>query len=92
MIIDAIIILGGTIISIFAGLFSLITLPIPADFTNSLIYFFGYFNYAGGIINIPALFGTMGFMAAFISGYYTVKLILLAYAHLPFIGKKAKLH
>jgi len=55
MIFDVIIIVGLSVLNLFGLLFQALSLAIPQNIEDSIIYFAGYINYFRGFFPVPIL-------------------------------------
>lgn len=91
MIVDILILIIGTFLSIVITLLSVINYSIPPQFENALLYYLSPLQYLSGYIDIQTIFSAIGVVSSFLGFYYTVKFSLWLYSIIPFVGKQIDL-
>lgn len=91
MIIDLIIILLSLFIQILVWLLSIVVFTIPTQVFSAITYFLGLLNYSRGIFDITVFFQALGSYLIYVTIWYTFKLLLWAYHHIPWFGKSKPL-
>lgn len=91
MILTAIILFGSLMLSLIAQLFSLLNFVIPSQIADSVIYFISFLAYVKPIFPIDTLMQSVGVVLSFYALIYVLKIILWAYAMLPWVGKEIPL-
>lgn len=88
MIVDAFLFFLSAWIFLLGTALQAISLLIPPQFTDTIVYFLGRLNYLNGFINIPDIMTAFGWFLFFLTSYATMKLILKTIEWLPWIGSK----
>jgi hypothetical protein len=89
MITSAFIYIIALLLGVVADGLAIIPLAIPTNFKDSVAYFAGYLNYAGGLIDIPGVMAALLFFVNFMIAWYTFKVILWVW-HLLFTAKQGQ--
>lgn len=76
MITDLILGLVSFVLKILNGILSAIPLNVPPQVGTAFGYFAGYLSYAGGLIDLPGVFGAFSFLLNFIIAWFTFKAVM----------------
>lgn len=68
-----------------SSVFGLLSFALPPEIQASVQYFFGYIRYADSLIPITTLLTALGAYLAFLASWYTIKLTLWLFSHIPFV-------
>lgn len=73
------------ILLVIASVFGLLEFTIPNEIIESVDYIFGYIRYADSLIPVNTLLQALGAYIAFLASWYTIKLTLWLFSHIPFV-------
>ena len=91
MIVDILLFIIGSFVSLVASAFGLVSFVIPDQVEEAVAYFIGFLDYASGIANIPVLLEAIGTLFGFFAFWYGIKLVLFIFALIPWFGKQVDL-
>lgn len=84
MIPDIFFYLADLILRGLQGILSAFNFLYPSYLVTSLTWLFGHLNYVSGFINVTALYRALSSFILFFEFFYSYKIALWIYAHLPF--------
>jgi hypothetical protein len=81
----------GFFLSLIVWLLNTIKFIIPIEITNGIAYFAGYLVYVRGFIDVDTLVTALGTYLTFLAFYYTIKIGLWLFGHMPWVGKHSEM-
>lgn len=91
MFVDLILYIIGSFVGLVSGAFGLISFVVPAGIQNSILFVFEQLEYIDVFIPLNTLMQVLGSFIAFLTAWYSVKIILWIYALVPWFGKNTDL-
>lgn len=82
-----VIVLAVVVINAIILALTLLKFQLPTILGTSIIWLLAQLNYFNGILDIQTLYQCISTLITFYVLLYTVKLLLLAYKFIPYIGK-----
>jgi hypothetical protein len=92
MIVDVLYGIAGSILQVISFVFGSIDFVLPQEIPDAITWLFGLGNYATGIFPIGTLYQALLLYLSAYSGIYLIKLFLMGYSAIPFIGRKINIH